>query len=451
MITLITGIPGLLAVLVCVRRGPARALLDVYLPTLLLLPDYYRWFYTGHLTFSETAILPIAAAFALHNWREWRWSFTDLIVVALVSTMIVSEYVNADFYDARNLTLELTCTWILPYALAKGLIQSQHLEASFARRIAVLLTIVSMVAVYEFKMAYNPYAAAFGWIFPGWNVWVTTFRYGLPRIAGPYGHAILAGLILVVGYRITRWLDWSGNWPGNLPFIPISKVRFCELWIIGGIVMTLCRGPWLGAAVAAVAVALGLARNRKRAITLVAIALALASMPTYYAVKSYVSVSREDAATESQETAAYRREILETYVAVVERRPTWGYGRDFPHDGGMTSIDNYYLLLALTHGVYALLALATLFIWMSVRLARLGVRLPREDASASLAFTMLGVYLAFAVSIATVYLGLQAIPLLAMVTGWSEGMLLAPVRVAAGAKASVPIAARPFRFERVMA
>lgn len=449
MITLITGIPGLLALIVCIRRGPARALVNVYLPALLLLPDYYRWFFTGHLTFSETAILPIAAFFAINYWRDWKWSSTDFIVGTLISIMVVSEYENVGFFDARNLFLELVCTWILPYALAKGLIQSQHLQALFAKRVAVLLTIVSIVAVYEFKMAYNPYEAALGWIFPGWNVWVTTFRYGFPRIAGPYGHAILAGMILVAGYRVTRWLDWSGNWPGNVPFFPISKVRFCELWIVAAILMTLCRGPWVGAGVAALVVALGRARNRKRMIALTTIAITLASIPTYYAIKSYVSVSREDAASESQATAAYRREILETYVSVVERRPTWGYGRDFPRDGSMTSIDNYYLLLALTHGIYALLALAMLFLWMSVRLAWFGARLSREDPSASLAFTMLGVYLAFAVSIATVYLGLQAIPLLSMVTGWSEGMLLQPIH--ANGKASLPIALRPFRFERVMA
>ena len=93
----------------------------------------------------------------------------------------------------------------------------------------------------------------------------------------------------------------------------------------------------------------------------------------------------------------------------------------------MTSIDNYYLLLALTHGVCALLAFVMLLLWMSVRLARRGLALPRADPSALLAFTLLGIYLAIAVSVATVYLGLQAIPLLLMVTGWSEGMLLAPV------------------------
>jgi hypothetical protein len=448
MITLITGIPGLIALIVCLRRGPARALLNVYLPALLLLPDYYRWFFVGHLTFSETAILPIAGFFAIQHRREWRWSFTDFIVVALSLLMVVSEYVNSGFYDARNLGLDLVCAWILPYALAKGLIEPQCLQTLFAKRIAVLLTAVSMVAVYEFKMASNPYERVLGPIFPGWNVWVTTFRYGLPRIAGPYGHAILAGMILVAGYRITRWLDWSGGWPGNVPLLPIGKVQFCELWIVAAIVMTLCRGPWLGAGVAAMAVALGRARNRKRALALALIAITLVAAPAYYAVKAYVPASRADAVSESQETAAYRVELLQTYVSVVEQRPTWGYGRAFPRDGAMSSIDNYYLLLALTHGVYALAALIILFLWMAVRLARFGARLPREDPSASLAFTLLGVYLAFAVSLATVYLGLQTIPLLLMVTGWSEGIMMAPVAAREQTPAWIPV--MRFRYERVM-
>lgn len=449
MITLITGVPGVIALIVCFRRGPAAALLDVYFPALLLLPDYYRWFFTGHLTFSETAILPIAVFFAIRHWREWKWSFTDLIVVALTVIMAISEFVNSGFLEARNLALDLVCVWILPYALAKGLIAPQNLQTLLAKRIAVLLTLVSVVGVYEFKMASNPYQRILGPLFPGWNVWVTTFRYGLPRIAGPYGHAILAGMILVAGYRITRWLDWSGNWPGRVPLLPISKVRFCELWIVAGIVMTLCRGPWIGAGVAAIGVTLGRARNRQRSMVLALIALMLVAAPTYYAVRSYVSVSREAAVSESQETAAYRVELMQTYVSVVEQRPTWGYGRDFPRDGSMNSIDNYYLLLALTHGVYALLTLIILFLWMPIRLARFGARLPREDPSASLAFTLMGVYLAFAVALATVYLGLQGIPLLLTVTGWGEGMLLAPQLVTGRAPLRVPLAR--FSFERVMA
>ena len=85
---------------------------------------------------------------------------------------------------------------------------------------------------------------------------------------------------------------------------------------------------------------------------------------------------------------------------------------------------------------------------MAVRLGRFGARLPRENQSASLAFTLLGVYLAFAVSLATVYLGLQTIPLLLMVTGWSEGLMMAPVAVAEQLPAWIPV--MRFRYERVM-
>ena len=111
----------------------------------------------------------------------------------------------------------------------------------------------------------------------------------------------------------------------------------------------------VGAGVAAL-VSLGRARQRRKAIAFVLIAATLAAVPAYYGFKSYLLVSREEAVSESQATAAYRRELLDTYVSVVEQRPTWGYGRDFPRDGSMNSIDNYYLLLALTHGVYALAA-----------------------------------------------------------------------------------------------
>lgn len=34
----------------------------------------------------------------------------------------------------------------------------------------------------------------------------------MARIAGPYGHAILAGAILAVGCRLARWLEWTGGW-----------------------------------------------------------------------------------------------------------------------------------------------------------------------------------------------------------------------------------------------
>ena len=61
--TLVAGIPGLIALLICLRRGPERALIDVYIPALLLLPSAFQWIYLGHLSFNDTAIIPVAGSF----------------------------------------------------------------------------------------------------------------------------------------------------------------------------------------------------------------------------------------------------------------------------------------------------------------------------------------------------------------------------------------------------
>jgi hypothetical protein len=61
---------------------------------------------------------------------------------------------------------------------------------------------------------------------------------------------------------------------------------------------------------------------------------------------------------------------------------------------------------------------------MLVRLLRRGLSEPLADpARSSLAFTLASVYVVFIVSVATVYLGLQAVPLLFLITGWAEGYL----------------------------
>src|SRR5271170_6842375 len=137
--TLITGIPGLIALLVCIRRGPERALIDVYIPTLLLLPDSYHWMATGHLSFNETAIIPIAGFLIAQSWRNWEWSFTDLLIVAYLALSITGEYVNKDFYEARNAALNAICTTLLPYIAAKGILPREELYADIAKRVVICL------------------------------------------------------------------------------------------------------------------------------------------------------------------------------------------------------------------------------------------------------------------------------------------------------------------------
>ncbi len=423
---LITAIPGIIALLVCIRRGPERALIDVYLPTLLLLPDSYHWMITGHLSFNQTAIIPIGGFLIARSWYEWEWSVADLLIVSYVAMSIVSEFINKDFYSARNVALQSISNSILPYVVAKGILPREDLYAQIAKRIVVCLAVVAILSVYEFRMGRNPFDMILTPLFPGQSSAVWVSRYGFLRPAGPYGHAILAGLMFAIGYRLSRWLEWGGYWRGKLPFVPIRKTLLFRLLFIAGSAMTLSRGPWLAAAIGAAVVGIGRARNRKRAIVVVALTVLLVGIPLLQLARSYIGIGRDQATSEMEETAAYRRELVGKYITIVEERPVWGWGRNnFPTVDGMASVDNHYLLLALTYGEYVLCLFVAILLWELTRLSVFCASHRGSYFPGSISLTFLGIYVIIIISIGTVWLGAQAVQTFFLVTGWSEALILA--------------------------
>ncbi len=443
---------------IALRRSAAKAFLDVYLPSVFLLPMYFRWVIpvVPDPTFEQAGIVPVAVVFFLRQGRKWRFSFMDLLICGLAGCIGYSEFLNAGYKEAQNLMFDMVASVVLPYALAKGLVEPNGMRVVFARRLVMLMFIVSVISLWEFRMGVSAWKQM-NRFFPGQGLeWYTTFRYGFARIAGPYGHAIIAGLVLVTGLRIQRWLEWSGRWEPKfekLPWLPVSKARIITLGLIGGCIMTMCRGPWLGGLLGALITAVGRSRNRRRALILIAAALLLVGAPSVIAFKHYVSVGRAHARTESQETAAYRKELIDKYVSIALKKSVWGYGRNtWPKLHSAPSIDNYYLLLTLMHGLVAVSILVTILLIMPFRLVRFEMKNPVAiPLGSSLGFTLAGIYIAYAITIATVYMGLQSIPLFAIITGWSEGYLLSGQAVQSAAD-PVPIrSAAPFQFRRVVA
>lgn len=451
-------LPGLIAFIVGYVRTPARAFLWVYLPTLLLVPEYYRWTVPllPKMTPSHAAIVGVMAAAVLKRKLNWRFTPMDALVLALVFSTSISEYINTNYKEAQNLTFDMLAWLFLPYLAAKVFVEPLHLRVAFAKRLVFLLFIVSLVSIYEFRFGRSAFRLPFDPFFPGQGSgWVTTFRYGFARIAGPYGHAILAGVILVVGFRIQRWLEWGGHWEPHFKHfkhLPFSKARIITWGLVAGSVMTMCRGPWLGGALATLVVTVGRARNRKLATRIALAAAILIGIPAYVAFHAYVSVGRAGAKSESQETAAYRKELMDKYTVIAEQKSFLGWGRNtWPKVHGMESIDNYYLQLTLMHGLLALTLFAAINIIMMVRLSLRAIKLSsgRSD-EATLAFTLLSIYAAVAFSIATVYMGNQLLPLLAVITGWSEGFLQSRIGEGTSVSSREPKTGTEFRFARVV-
>ena len=448
--SLIAGIPGIIALIVCMRRGPERAFVDVYLPTLMLLPDSYHWMITGHLSFNQTAIIPIAVFVLFRSWRDWHWSFCDLLVITYVALQAVSQYINVSYWDAQNVALVAICNVIFPYVVAKQTLAGEEFFAEISKRIVVCLTAVAIISVYEFRMGRNPFDMILMPFFPGQSSAIWQGRYGFLRPAGPYGHAITAATIFAVGYRLSRWPDWVPHGQDGMHFLGIGAKRFCRAWLVLGAFMTLSRGPWLGAALGAIVVWLGRARNRKRAMVIFTVLILLVGIPLFEAAKSYVWIERAQAGASGsmQETAAYRHELLEKYIAVVEERPDWGWGRSaFPAIDGLRSVDNNFLLLALSYGEYALGVFVLMLLWLMGRQAGVCRAHDSTTFQGAVALTSLACVVIITVSITTTALLWTSVQILFLTAGWGEAIASRqPLRVLEKVQRS----SLGLRFSRVM-
>lgn len=259
---------------------------------------------------------------------------------------------------------------------------------------------------------------------------MTTFRYGLARAAGPYGHAILAGIVLLIGFHLQRWLHNSGLWERQFRGIRIPGLTKSQslVWaLVSGLALTMVRGPQIGALIAAAVSFIGGGPNPRRRAGWVFVAILAVGIPAGIIGYSYASVGRAAAQTTSQESAAYRKELIDKYVDVALEHSEFGWGRNgWPKVAGMPSIDNYYLLLALMHGLPATALLLLLIFVMIARLLRDGMRAGMlRPKGSSLSFRLAGIFSGIAFSILTVYMGDNVVPIFFTLIGFAENYVSA--------------------------
>lgn len=424
-------LPGLAALLWLYRKSYREAFLDVYLFSLFLLPGWCRFVIPGlpDPMFHEAAILPIACAFLWRARRSWKWSVADVLVIGYALATGYSELITAGYPAAQNLMFDMFAAILFPYLLTKGIVEPSGLRVAFVKRVVSLLAILIIPFCYEFKFGYNPYRLLFDPFFPGQgDGWVTTFRNGFPRTSGPYGHAILAGVVFLIGLRFNRWLVRAGHWHGIIRRLPAVRMSTLMTAALGaGLIMTMVRGPLIGTIIAWVVALMGRGPNPKRRSLAMAALLLVVGTPIAILSYQYAAVGRTHAKDANQESAAYRKELIDKYVDIALEHAPLGWGTNgWPKVSGMPSIDNYYLLLTLMHGVVTLVFLLAILIWMLVRLLRNGLlHAPLHPEGSSLSFCLAGILAGVMFSILTVYLGENVVPIFFVLIGFAEGYLQA--------------------------
>ncbi|QLG87788.1 O-antigen ligase family protein [Chitinibacter bivalviorum] len=417
----------LFTIYLLMQRDTREALIRGYLPILLLLPDCYHAMTPGlpDPSFNQAAILPVFLAAIWTQRQNWQPSLTDLLVIGFASCVAYSEYSNTGYAEAQNLMFAMLASVLAPYLCARWCLRSLNDDIACARVFVICCVIVSALSVYQFRFGINLWHLLLGPFFPGQgDGWVTTFRYGVARIAGPYSHAILAGIMLAMAWRLARWLQWGACWEDKIRHfrLPGSKTQWVNGLLLLGMIMTIARGPWLGSVVGGILLWVSHATDRSKRLKWVLAIFVVGGVIGQLTLDAYLDIKPGTVMTQSQESAFYRKELMDKYQAIALEHATFGWGRNtWPKVGGMESIDNYYLLLALMHGIVALTILLFVMAWMTTRLIKRGLNEPAGPAS--LPFTFAGIIAMVFVSLGTVYLGEQPMPAFFFIIGWAEAYL----------------------------
>jgi len=476
---LIILIPALACWIALARGGTRKALLDVYLPCVLLLPGYYilRLPHTPPLAFSDTAIIPLGIAILLTQMRNWRFHWMDLWVLLYaadaglsegLSTQLASgEWVNmfsADLTVSHSLSTNLAdgviqffariLSMILPYMAGKLLIEQagdegHAMRQKFVQRMVTLLAIVAGISVIDFVQGGSIWQRVGSHLFPDQYVgWGPQMRWGFGRIAGPYGHAILAGMVFLMGMAYCLWLLRAApQWATRRLFkgFPLELRGLVLIAIVAGLLMTQSRGPWIGMVLSLIFALLMRALSVARATAVFLIFLSIFSVAAYFYGKNYTEGDILQAGSEEKQSAMYRRQLLTNYLPVVLDRKAFGWGiTTYPKVSGQQSIDNQYLLLAVTQGFTGVALFLAIAGACAIRLLWL-LSLPTRPDDRALIFAHLAVLIGLLVTLATVYMGEQVVMLYFLFIGWVQGMK--PVPVPGGMRDGT---LAPFRFQRVL-
>lgn len=459
MLSYIVYLAGVWTYHVAQNQSVTKAFIWAYMPVLLLFPDYYKAITPGlpDPTANQAAAVGLFIVFFSKGMPGYRFSYTDVVVGLYAFAVSVSEFLASGYSDAQNLMFyELTAV-LFPYLFAKSLIEPFNLRYDFAKSMVLCLSLVFICNLYENKMGTNVWQLMFGSFFPGQGGWVTTFRFGLARASGPFGHCLVAGIMMAAGYRFQRWLQWSEAWPKKMKYLNwvpwFTPAQFFTLMMLGGAFSTLGKGQWLAGIVAAGIVIIGRSKQRVAAMTAVIAGMIFVGLPLLIAFLNYASVGRANAADDNQETAAYRYELVSEYMDVAKEHLWFGWGlMKWPEVPGFESIDNHFLLTYLNHGVIVVSLLLGIIFVMMGRLIHHGMTQPlSEPIGSSLAFTLAAIFLMYFIAVATVAMMGQSCTLFFLVTGLSDAYLRTSTWDGGSGEENAQVPdTRLFRFHKVL-
>lgn len=423
----------LLALRMIAQRGLSQAVLLVWIPIFLAFPFNFAVTIPGlpDPNLMQAAILPILVVLVRDKRPLMQFGRMEILLTIYVVFRVFVDFLNRGYSDAQNYAFYMLSSLIGPYLIGRYVIDKRQMDIAAARMFVLMFVIFFPMFVYELKFWVSPVYKLFGIFFPGAGSGLSV-RYGVARTAGTFEHPILACVMIVVVYRLHRWLTWVGEWDKpqrgwlgwldqNTRWMRIPLATKISILLILMAIMTISRGPWIGGLIGAAMTAVGNFKNRKKWLVIFTLALVMGGGAGKMALDSYITPKEGQVISGEAQTMLYRKEMIDRYKEFMYEKMWTGWGLTTrPKIKGMESIDNAFFLMALQHGLPAMLIFVTIFLYAITSQIKFGLKAPPGESP--LGFTFAGIYLAAFISFATVYMGAHTEPMLFLLLGWGESI-----------------------------
>jgi len=423
----------LVPLLVVRRHGLERAFLSAWIPIFLIMPTVF----TAHIpmlplrTFMQAWIVPLLFVLLRDKWAQMKFGRMETLLLAYVLVRVSCDLMARGYSDGQNYAAYMLVSLIGPYLIGRYVINRREMDLATARMFVLMFLLFFPMFLYELKFWVSPVYKIFSPLFPDAFSGLSV-RWGLARTAGTFEHPILAAIMVIAVYRLHRWLCWVGAWEPpqtgwlgrierSMRRVPFSFKAQISIALVIMILLTMSRGPWIGALAAAALVAVGNARSRKTWLLIVGLVFIVGAVAGKLALDAYITPAQGEILSDEAQTMLYRSVMIDQYKAFLMEKLWTGWGlTTVPKIRGMESVDNAFFLMALQHGLIAPTILVLIFAYAIISQIKFALKAPAGESP--IGFTFAGIYLMCFIAFSTVYMGAQTETMIFLMLGWGESI-----------------------------
>lgn len=324
-----------------------------------------------------------------------------LLVFMLLNTLMMMR--GTSFTDALRYGFYGITDVFLPYFAASRAIKDfdQLKKVMIAFTLACL--IASVIAMYEFTNSWLLYNSLQDALHVDWSMGRYLGRGDSLRAIASLGHSIILGFVMMVGMGFYLFLA---------PSIKNKFLRLAGLGlIIGGLISSLSRGPWLGAAILLLTlVVFGRKAIKRLALLIIIIVIAVPALHWIPGGQKVINLIPFIGETD-KDNVVYRQKLIDNSIIIIERYPLFGVynPKDEPEMAemvqgeGIIDIVNTYLAVALYNGLVGLALLLGFFSMVVITLLKRLRRITDKESEEYLCGrTLLAILMGVFVTIFTV-------------------------------------------------